>query len=95
MFILRRISGNGIEINQKIGDSYTLITRESNREAFVIAFEQTFGKNKSIDIVDLVEETVCYAFVCGDSITQPLYENQKNFIMTESGKTFCNLTLKP
>ena len=53
MFILRKISGSGVEMNFNLGDSYTLITKEHNEKEFnemaeknkaMKDFVKTFGK---------------------------------------------------
>ncbi|MCL1658612.1 hypothetical protein M2T79_18555 [Elizabethkingia miricola] len=96
MFVLRRISGEGIEMNKVIGDGYTVIDRESTVEDFKKVFEHYFEKRQ---IADLDSESDfdtknCYAFVTNDSFIQPLYKNQQNYIMSENGKTFSNLTYR-
>ena len=34
MFVLRKITGSGVEINIEMGDGYTLITKECNPKEF-------------------------------------------------------------
>ena len=96
MFILRRISGKGIEINQSIGVSYTYVGKDLNYEDFSKAFESYFGfaHRADLDEESNSDTKQCYAFILGDLIDQPLYKDQKNFIMTECGRTFENLTFK-
>ena len=83
-------------MNQVIGDGYTYINRETNYDEFCRSFKVYFDKDH---VADLDEESDgdtknCYAFVVNGAFLQPLYKNQKNFIMTESGKTFDNLTCR-
>ena len=96
MFTLRRISGDGIEMNQIIGDGYTYIDREINYEEFRVNFETTFGKKHVADMDETSDDDTkkCYAFVCNSSYVQPLYKNQSNYIMTENGKTFANVSYR-
>lgn len=96
MFVLRRISGERIEMNKVIGDGYTVIDRESNYEEFKRVFEHYFEKRcfANLDPEGDSDTKNCYAFVTNDSIIQPLYKNQQNYIMSENGKTFSNLTYR-
>lgn len=97
MYTLRKIFDN-VQHNQLIGDEYSLVDRESNYDEFCRAFEVTFGSKHVAD--DDTEATTfsksCYAilFVNGGSATIPLYKKQSNYIMTDSGKTFANLTYR-
>lgn len=84
MFILRKITQNGLEWNLCLGESYSVITEERNP----VQFKETVGA------VDYSEPEV-YGFVFNDDNGQPipLYRKQKNYIMTDSGKTFSNISL--
>lgn len=92
MFILRRFSGQGVEMNHTLGKDYTLIHRETNPGEFREIFQKFFHKPHVADLDPTADDDTknVFAFVSGD-ILQPLYKNQKNYIMTESGKTFCHL----
>lgn len=96
MFTLRRISGEGIEMNQIIGDNYTYIDREINYDEFCKNFQYTFGRNHVADLDETSDDDTkkCYAFVCTSNLIQPLYKNQSNYIMTENGKTFANVSYR-
>lgn len=96
MFTLRRYSGSGVQMNQMIGDGYTLIDRESNYDDFCKTFEAIFQRKHVADLDETSDKDTkdCYAFVCNGSFVQPLYKNQKNFIMTSGGKTFDNVSYK-
>jgi len=89
MFILRKITGknlNGnIEMNFNLGNSYTVITEERNPEQFKEAV------NKGAILCD----PIIYGFVTdeGGEVHQ-LSVQQQSYIMTETGKTFDNLTIK-
>ena len=83
MFVLRKISGSGVQMNITMGNGYTLITKETN--------EVEFEKMK-----DPTERDCIYAYIVCDGGSQvlPLSDKQKAFVMTESGKTFSNVLLK-
>jgi hypothetical protein len=97
MFTLRRISqSSGVQMNQVLGDSYTLIDRERNYDDFCISFENYF-KTKYVPNLDEKSDddsNRVYAFICTGSLVQPLYKNQGNFIMASNGKTFDNVSFK-
>lgn len=78
MFALRKITGNGSELNFDLGDYYVLITKERSPEEFE----------------DKMKDHPSYAFICWKDGVLPLYKNQKNYIVSESGKTYDNLTYK-
>lgn len=86
MYTLRKVVDN-VQSNQNLGIQYQVIEKETNKKEFKKAKEFFFGEE---------EENSCYAIiVCnGGSELIPLYKNQSNYIMTESGKTFSNLTFK-
>lgn len=97
-FILRKVLQDNTQTNIILGDSYQLVEREANYDEFSKAFETDFGK---FHVADLDPESDsfsknCYAFliVDGGSKFIPLYKGQYNYIMTDSGKTFSNLTSK-
>lgn len=81
MFVLRKITGSGVELNIAMGDGYTLITKEANPVEFN-------------EMKDPTEDDCIYAYiVCGGgSQVLPLSNKQKAFVMTESGNTFANVT---
>lgn len=95
MLVLRRISSEGIEMNHVVGDTYTYIHRDTNSEEFRKTFKAVFDRDP-ISFNGLADNDTknCYAFVCHHGHTQPLYKNQKNFMMTENGNTFANLSYK-
>lgn len=98
MYTLRRISSNGIEMNSALGKSYTVVNRFVSYEEFRQDFAVVFGKPHVADMDENADSDTksVYAFVGtenGDKI-YPLYSKQQAYIMTESGATFSNLTLK-
>jgi hypothetical protein len=83
-------------MNQIIGDNYTLISRESNYQEFCRAFKTYFDKDHVADLDENADYNTreCYAFVANGKIFQPLYRKQSNYIMSDNGRTFDNLTYK-
>ena len=81
MYTLRKISKKGkYEMNISLGKSYTLITRESEKEF-----------NEYLEMNGRDDENI-FAFVTADSTeVLALVTTQHNYIMTESGAIFDNL----
>lgn len=94
MFILRRYTGSGMEMNQIIGADYCISYLECNKEEFVRDYKAYFDKDYKEPNSTDENESLVYAFVSFSGKIQPLYKNQKAFIMTESGKTFANITFR-
>lgn len=93
MFILRRITGQGFQINQIVGDDYGLISRGENYEEFKKCFLTYFDKPHLDDKNDDDTKNV-YAFISFNCKLQPLYNRQRNYMMTSNGQTFANLNSK-
>lgn len=95
MYTLRKIVED-VQHNQNLGNNYQVVERETNYDEFCKAFKVAFQTDHVADLDDSSTEFTknCYAiiFAHGGSETIPLYKNQFNYIMTESGKTFSNLT---
>lgn len=69
-------------MNFALGNSYSLVKKENSPSEFQKIFE-THG----------FDEQKTYAFVQGEGQNfYGLFVDQENYIMTESGKTFANLT---
>ena len=87
MFVLRKIFGCGVENNFILGNSYQLILAEHNSLEFQDVSMREFGDEFNDE---------CYGFVVGEDIKSPisLWVSQKNYIMTDGGKTFDNLTYR-
>lgn len=82
MFALRKITNDGLEMNFSLGDSYTLVTKDRSPKEFE-------DKMKDHPFYDKAN-----AFIyCKDEIL-PLYKTQKNYIVSENGTTYSNLTYK-
>lgn len=82
MFALRKISSEGIELNFDLGDQYSLVTKERSPEKF----EEAIKDHPFIGDI--------YAFITWKDEILPLYKNQKNYIVSENGTTYSNLTYK-
>ena len=96
MFVLRKFNGKGLESNQSLGDSYHIVYRETQYEEFCRSFKAWCGKDHVADgdteATDITKR--CYALIIhmeGRKII-PLYKTQENYIMTENGRTFANVT---
>jgi len=85
MFILRKISGDGIQMNFDLGKSYTLLTEEQNPKDFKSLKDKTVYSN----------DDCIYGFVCEEGGKEhQLSSSQKSYIMTSDGKTFANVSKK-
>lgn len=82
MFTLRKITNDGLEMNFSLGDSYTLVIKERSPKEFE-------DKMKDHPFYDKT-----YAFIYWKDEILPLYKNQKNYIVSENGTTYSNLTYK-
>jgi hypothetical protein len=89
MFILRRITSENKQVNDCLGDRYHLVLKETNKDDYVDALTEVKWKGDDDEL---------YGFVIYSSgnemIHSPLYKESIYFIMTESGKTFANITFK-
>jgi hypothetical protein len=96
MFTLRRYTGNGVQMNQEIGDGYSLIDREINYSEFCVNFERWFNRKHVADLDPTADNDTkgVYAFIGNGQIIQPLYKNQTAYIMSETGQTFANVSFK-
>lgn len=83
MYTLRKITEGKLETNINIGNSYVVVTEQSKEE-----YDRTnqLFENQYVDLA--------YAFISfadGKQVV-PLFKNQGNFILTENGILFENLT---
>jgi len=96
MFALRKIIGS-TQSNFALGIQYEVLERFVEPEKFAEVFEKSFGYSHVADLDSKADNYTinCYGFVLTNDFEPiPLYLNQRNYIMTESGKTFSNLTFK-
>lgn len=96
MYTLRTMTAKNKQINQEIGNVYSLIERDFNYEEFSDAFKIVFGRNHVADLDNTADDFTkeCHAFIECMGATIPLYKHSCYYIMTESGKTFSNLSYK-
>lgn len=96
MYTFRKITDSNTQINISIGDSYSYVNREENYESFCKDFENYFQRNHVADLFETSDKDTknVYAFISFQGKIMPLYKNDHNYIMTENGKTFSNLTYK-
>lgn len=82
------------ELNINLGDQYEITRRFVSPKEFAKSFEAHFEKKHVADSdPDASEESkLCYAIIHTKRDTIPLYKGQNNYIMTDSGKTFSNIT---
>jgi hypothetical protein len=85
MFILRRITNEGVHKNTMLSKGYSLIIREYTPKDFEQMAKAHEDKN---------ELKIIYGFVSvDDGRVIPLYVGQKNYIMTSNGNTFSNVSI--
>lgn len=87
MFILRQINKEGLESNMCLGNRYSI----TNRDQHPVRFNESLG----VTVTHPDQEKV-FAIVSFNkgSDSYPLYEGQSYYIMTESGRTFANVTMR-
>jgi len=97
MYTLRVIKDN-VQTNFNLGQSYSLVERHTTYEKFCNIYKSFFNKEHvaDLDTKSCADSKETYAFiVCRNGIEIiPLYKYQSNYIMSENGKTFSNLTFK-
>lgn len=98
MFTLRKITSDNIETNTYLGAIFQVIRREENYEEFARTYESIFEKRHVADLDNSADNYSkdTYAFIITEfgKDVHPLYKKQFNYIVSESGKTFNNLTYK-
>lgn len=87
MFILRRISGDGVEMNFALGDSYTLVHSERNPQEFKRTASERAEGGKP-----LLMDSNTIAFVSNQNgMLYHIFKGQHSFIMTDTGATFARI----
>lgn len=86
MFYLRKITGSKVEMNFCLGESYTLVLKANSPEEFEKA------------MADHPQYEEAYGYVTwrteGRIELLPLFQKQQNYIVSENGVTYDNVTLK-
>jgi len=97
MYTLRTVKDN-IQTNECLGKDYQVIERDSNYNEFQKAYLNFHNKQHVADLDaesdNFSQQT--YAFIIHNRGSEiiPLYKDRKNYIVSENGKTFSNLTFK-
>lgn len=87
MYTLRQINKKGVQANTNLGDHYHVVHRGQED------FERSNYVQKNKELLEKCFAIVIYAK--GDyQEVWPLYEDFSYYIMTDTGKTFDNLTFK-
>lgn len=91
-FILRVHDENGIETNVVLGEKYKVIRKDTNEEEFNAHYSEYHGN--IITKEDTYNNT--FGFVMFNEGTEliALLHTDRIYVMTGSGKTFSNLSLK-
>lgn len=87
MFILRTVkeAGKAFEVNKNLGNEYTVVLESNQREQV--------DKMKSDGII--TNDPIIYGYIVSESLeVLELSVQNRNYIMTENGKTFDNLSYK-
>jgi len=87
MFILRQITKHGLESNLCLGERYQIAHKEHNTDEF----ERELGVTVTHPDQDDIHAIISYS---NGSDSHPLYKNFYYYIMTESGRTFANVSYK-
>lgn len=84
MFVLRRITSEGLQTNETMGDHYNYVDAELNPEEF----------KKCMDQMKWVHDKDIYGFVVFENGSQlrALYKKSAWFVMMSNGQTFANIT---
>lgn len=86
MYTLRRITLDGVEMNQELGRSYTYVDRDYAPEQFQLTYDHVLNyPHENSDEI--------FGFISNEdgSIIQPLWKGQQNFVMTDRGATLAKL----
>lgn len=106
MYTLRRIHREGQESNFYLGKNYSVLLKEkASKEEWDAISIRYWGKTYEDMLSEVIEdgaphvsevaERDCFGFVIAENgETFFLLPWQQNYIMTESGKTFSNLTYR-
>lgn len=93
MFILRHVPKGGAPINTILGNFYKVVMYQGNEDQFQEQADSYWDCPKVIPAEKRYEEGY-YAFLVSEKTTIPL-KHGYNYIMTDSGKTFENISNFP
>ena len=94
MFVLREVFPDGTESNRYLGDHYT-VTAKSLRP---IEFDECVKDVYDVDDFESMDpKPNIYGFIRTWDIESafPLYKGNKNYIVTENGNTYDNVSESP
>lgn len=91
MFALRTIFKDGTQSNTDLGKHYLFVGKFESQEQFDITFYEFY----EVEDIDKELYNSVYAFVIGEGgrLVIPLYDDSHNYIMSDNGRTFANLSL--
>lgn len=88
MYTLRKITEARRQYNFALGENYQVLDKYDSPEQFKEQMQSYQG-------IKYEPEWVIYAFVLDQKCNvHPLFEKERNYIMTENGNTFSNLSIK-
>ena len=96
MYTLRKIMPGKAQQNIGLGNVYTIVKRETEPEEFLKDYDSLYNKpdNKTFTLENINSEIYALVTSEGGSEVYPLYKNEYYYIVTDTGKTFSNLTFK-
>lgn len=93
MYTLRTILSDNREHNEYLGNEYSFITKEKSPDEFDVLSAEAFGTNP-VDKKPYNKACEAYVVTHGARKIIPIRKKTKYFIVTDTGKTFANLTIK-
>lgn len=90
MYSLRKVSKDNVDFDTYLGKSFATIRKDHSPVEFEEALESYYGPKKNNE--ELIERI--YAFIDCNSILYPLSKNYQNYIVSENGNTYKNLTFR-
>lgn len=93
MFILRKITSDGLENNVYLGESYQYVNREIHKEEFARCYKVVFDIEDA-EKMHKEHKSTCYGIISYNEGKKliTLSTNDLNYIMSSNGQTFANLT---
>lgn len=94
MYTLRTINPRGEQFNELIGDKYSFISRNTSYDMFTKIFQDYYDIPHVSDGCKTSSEYTrnCHGFIIIKGDPSPILIDHSYYIMTDSGKTFSNLS---
>lgn len=94
MFVLRKITGSGIQSNICLNKVYNLIIYHPNVSSHKHSNDEEFIRTLELPEFKDLERDKIYGFIIYEegSKIEPLYKAQKNYIVMSDGNTFANIS---